>query len=92
MSQFLKSLHKLTVVEGVPVVIFSNTELDEETLQPTGKIELFWYAFFNGTFYGDVVTFEGAELIAENVGIIFTSAVEKVKTIKAQEYGATPKA
>lgn len=66
----------------MPVVIFSNTEMDEETLQPTGKIELFWYAFLNGTFYGDVVTFEGTELIPENVEILFTSAVEKVNELK----------
>lgn len=80
----IEAVHRLTIIEGVPVVVFSRDELSEETMLPSGSFELFWYAYFNKRFYGDMVVLADLEDIERDVNILLEQATKTLIELKKQ--------
>lgn len=78
----IEAVHRLIIIDGVPVVVFSRDELSEETLLPSGSFELFWYAFFNEKFYGDMVVIPNLENIEDNVNLLLVQAEQTITELK----------
>lgn len=74
----IEAVHRLTTIEGVPVVVFSRDELSEETMLPSGNFELFWYAFFNGQFYGAMEVLADLNDIERDVEILLEHAIKTI--------------
>lgn len=78
----IEAVHRLTIIEGVPVVVFSRDELSEETMLPSGKFEIFWYGFFNDTFYGDLMVVSDLEELEQYIQILLDQAQATIKNLK----------
>lgn len=80
----IEAIHRLTIVEGLPVMVFSRDELSEETLLPSGSFELFWYTFNekDGKFYGSMEVIPNLENIEENVELLMKQAAQTIAGLK----------
>lgn len=78
----IEAIHRLIIVDDVPVVVFSRDELSEETMLPSGNFELFWYCFFNDKFYGGMEVLTDLQDIERDVEILVTQAREQISKLK----------
>ncbi len=78
----IEAIHRLTIIEGVPVVVFTRDEISEETLMASGNFEIFWYAFIDNKFYGAMEVLADLVDIERDVNIMLTQATESIKKIK----------
>ncbi len=76
------AIHRLTIIDEVPVVVFSRDELSEETMLPSGNFELFWYAFVNNKFIGGIEILADLNDIERDVEILLEHARESIKKAK----------
>jgi len=74
-----KFIHELTIIEGLPVVIFSNQERDEDTLLSTGKTEMFWYTKDKTGFRGGMEVYEPTQDPNEVLELLLKQAKETLK-------------
>lgn len=75
----IEAVHRLTIINGVPVVVFSRDELSEETLLPSGNFELFWYGFKDNKFYGGMEVLADLNDIERDVEILLEHAKQSLK-------------
>ena len=78
----IEAIHRLTIIEGVPVMVFTRDELSEETLLPSGKFEIFWYANLGDRLIGSMEVLPNLDNIEEEVKLALQSAEINIKERK----------
>ena len=76
----IEAIHRLKVIQKIPVVVFSRDELSEETLLPSGNFELFWYANIDNTYHGAMEVLNDLNDIERDVEIMLKSAEDFIIT------------
>jgi len=77
----IEAIHRLVIIDDVPVMVFTRDELSEETLLPSGKFEIFWYVNFKGKFYGGMEVLADLKDIERDVEIMLGHAKETLKNL-----------
>lgn len=77
----IEAIHRLLIINDVPVVVFSRDELSEETLMASGNFELFWYCFYDGKFYGSMEVLPNLEKVEEQVELLLVQARETINNL-----------
>lgn len=78
----IEAIHRLVNIEDTPVVVFSRDEISEETLMASGNFELFWYAFYDGKFYGSMEILPNLDNVEEQVELLLKQAKQTIEQLK----------